>query len=340
VVGHSAAEAAAPASKAWANFDFVPGERVIFAEDFTADRVGNFPRRLEFIVGNMEVVEWQGKRWLRSSGRSTLVIPLPEVLPERFTMELDLTLNWNGTVISFGPRDRTDISDTHLFNSTWHENYVVLSGTTAGVQGPRREGGSVVDPRRYVGHDPEGTMVRLRIDADGKYVKVYMNENRVANWPNANISRTNQIHVDIAAFNAEDREMLIGNISVNAGGQTMYDALVADGRFATQGILFDTGSDRLRPESTPTLKEIGEMLKAHPALRIRIEGHTDNVGNAASNQTLSEKRAAAVKAFLEKEYKIKGDRLEAQGFGDTKPEAKNDTPEARQTNRRVELVKL
>src|SRR5690606_37749220 len=48
VVGHSAAEAAAPGSKAWANYDFVPGERVIFAEDFTADRVGDFPRRLEF----------------------------------------------------------------------------------------------------------------------------------------------------------------------------------------------------------------------------------------------------------------------------------------------------
>lgn len=82
------------------------------------------------------------------------------------------------------------------------------------------------------------------------------------------------------------------------------------------------------------------MMKAHPDLRIRIEGHTDNVGNAAFNQTLSEKRAAAVKAFLEKEYGIKGDRLEAQGFGDTRPVASNDTPEGRQSNRRVELVKL
>jgi outer membrane protein OmpA-like peptidoglycan-associated protein len=183
-------------------------------------------------------------------------------------------------------------------------------------------------------------MVRLRIDADGKYFKVYLNEHRVANLPNGNFTRTNQIHIDISDLNDKDLEMLIGNISVNAGGQTMYDALLADGRFATQGILFDTGSDRIRPESTPTLKESGEMLKAHSDLRILIEGHTDNVGNAASNQALSEKRAAAVKSFLEKEYKIKGDRLEAQGFGDTKPVGTNETPEGRQGNRRVELVKL
>ena len=48
-----------PGEGAWSNYDFVPGERVLFAEDFTADRVGNFPRRLELIEGNMEVVEWQ-----------------------------------------------------------------------------------------------------------------------------------------------------------------------------------------------------------------------------------------------------------------------------------------
>jgi outer membrane protein OmpA-like peptidoglycan-associated protein len=140
-------------------------------------------------------------------------------------------------------------------------------------------------------------------------------------------------------WNAESPR-LISDLRIMAGGRQLYDALNADGRVATQGILFDTGSDRLRPESTPTLKEIGEMLKAHPELRIRIEGHTDNVGQAASNQTLSEKRAAAVKSYLEQTFKIDAARLESQGFGDTKPAAKNDTPEGKQSNRRVELVKL
>ena len=91
---------------------------------------------------------------------------------------------------------------------------------------------------------------------------------------------------------------LFGNFRVAAGGKKLYDALAATGRVATQGIYFDTGSDRIRPESSPTLKEIGTMLKEHPDLKLAIEGHTDNVGAAAANQALSEKRAAAVRQAL------------------------------------------
>ena len=117
-------------------------------------------------------------------------------------------------------------------------------------------------------------------------------------------------------------------------------ALATSGRVATHGILFATGSATIAPESTPTLKEIGEMLKAHPELKLVIEGHTDNVGNAAANQTLSEQRAAAVKQYLVSTYGIPAARLQAKGYGASKPVASNDTPEGRQQNRRVELVKM
>src|SRR5690606_34311450 len=117
------------------------------------------------------------------------------------------------------------------------------------------------------------------------------------------------------------------------------DALSSEGRVATQGILFDTGADRIRPESTPTLKEIGEMLQQHADLKLVIEGHTDNVGSADANQSLSEKRAEAVRRFLVETYSVDETRLTAQGFGASKPAASNDSPEGRQQNRRVELVK-
>jgi OmpA-OmpF porin, OOP family len=81
------------------------------------------------------------------------------------------------------------------------------------------------------------------------------------------------------------------------------------------------------------------MLAEHPDLAITIEGHTDNVGSAQANQELSRKRAAAVKQALVSTYRIDAARLTSTGFGDTKPVAKNDTPEGRQQNRRVELVK-
>ena len=108
---------------------------------------------------------------------------------------------------------------------------------------------------------------------------------------------------------------------------------------ATQGILFDTGSDRIRPESTPTLREIGEMLKEHADLKLAVEGHTDNTGNAAANQSLSEKRAQAIVAYLGTTYVVAAERLQTKGLGQTRPAGSNDTAEGRQQNRRVELVR-
>jgi outer membrane protein OmpA-like peptidoglycan-associated protein len=128
--------------------------------------------------------------------------------------------------------------------------------------------------------------------------------------------------------------------ATTAGGSQLYDALLADGRVATQGIFFDTGTDRLEPESGATLKLIGDMLREHADLTLMIEGHTDNVGSATSNKTLSEKQAAAVKAYLVDTLGIEAARLQSSGLGDTKPAVPNTTNEGRQQNRRVELVKM
>lgn len=82
------------------------------------------------------------------------------------------------------------------------------------------------------------------------------------------------------------------------------------------------------------------MLREHADLRIAIEGHTDNTGDDAHNQQLSDRRAHSVRALLVEQYKIDGRRLEAKGFGETKPVDSNDTAEGRQNNRRVDLVKI
>ena len=81
------------------------------------------------------------------------------------------------------------------------------------------------------------------------------------------------------------------------------------------------------------------VAQEHPELKLTIVGHTDNVGGAAFNQSLSEKRAQAVREFLVSTYAVEPSRLAAKGMGATKPVASNDTPEGRQNNRRVELVK-
>jgi len=179
-------------------------------------------------------------------------------------------------------------------------------------------------------------VAHIAVMADGDYAKAYINGVRVSNVPNAKLGRAKAIVLNLPGGGDAD---YLGNIRVAAGGKPLYDAIMADGRVATHGILFNTGSDQIRGESKPTLDMIGQMLQQHPDLKLTIEGHTDNVGNAAANQTLSDKRAAAVRAFLISNYQIDASRLASKGYGATKPAASNDTPEGRQQNRRVELVK-
>jgi outer membrane protein OmpA-like peptidoglycan-associated protein len=114
--------------------------------------------------------------------------------------------------------------------------------------------------------------------------------------------------------------------------------LAQTGRSITYGILFDTASDKIKPESEPTLTEVLTLLNAQPALNLGIEGHTDSQGADAYNQDLSQRRAQSVVAWLTAKG-IPPARLTALGFGKTKPVSDNASPQGRALNRRVELVK-
>jgi outer membrane protein OmpA-like peptidoglycan-associated protein len=118
-------------------------------------------------------------------------------------------------------------------------------------------------------------------------------------------------------------------------GQT----IVASGRYVSHGILFDTNSDRLKAESAPAIQAVARALGTNPALKLLIEGHTDSVGNDASNLDLSKRRAEAVKAVLVSQFSVDASRLTTNGLGATKPLDSNDTPQGRAQNRRVEFVK-
>jgi OOP family OmpA-OmpF porin len=116
-------------------------------------------------------------------------------------------------------------------------------------------------------------------------------------------------------------------------------ALADTGSVALYGILFDTGKATIKPESVKALASVGDLLKSQAALKLEIQGHTDNVGTAAANLKLSQDRAAAVKAYLVQTFAIAADRLSAVGLGDTKSVGDNTTDAGRAKNRRVELVK-
>jgi outer membrane protein OmpA-like peptidoglycan-associated protein len=326
--GAAAPDALRPGEGAWANYDFKPGERVLFADDFTRDEVGDFPRRLQLKQGSMEIVEWQGRRLVRATAPSnSFLVTLPEELPQRYTVEFDYAnahgYGWGGLMIGFDGRDPALSGTTRVrFN---HDNAGIESREFKALKAPAG--------------DLAEKLFRCRIMVDGDYAKVYVNEQRVANVPTAALARTRTLYFTIHTRDAEKHPALIGDIRVAAGGKKLYDALAEKGRVATQGIYFDTGSDRIRPESTPTLKEIGAMLADHPELKLSIEGHTDNAGQAAGNLALSERRAAAVRQALVAQFGVDEARLTSKGLGQAKPAAANDTPEGRQQNRRVELVR-
>ena len=125
---------------------------------------------------------------------------------------------------------------------------------------------------------------------------------------------------------------------VTADASALSDEINKNGHVAVYGIHFDTGKATILPESEGALGEIVKLLQQDADLKLRVEGHTDNQGNAAANQALSEKRAQAVVAWLTA-HGVAANRLTAKGFGQTKPIEDNATEDGRAKNRRVELVK-
>jgi outer membrane protein OmpA-like peptidoglycan-associated protein len=101
-------------------------------------------------------------------------------------------------------------------------------------------------------------------------------------------------------------------------------------------VYFDYNKDDLKSESIPELNRLVDFLKAHPDVRGEIAGHTDSVGSAPFNQTLSKNRAEAVRRYLLNKS-VEAARLEARGYGEDQPVDDNGTEDGRARNRRVEF---
>jgi len=137
----------------------------------------------------------------------------------------------------------------------------------------------------------------------------------------------------------EAAAMETGKVSANLTAEQMAKTIAAEGKVAVYGIYFDTDRAEIKPESKPTLDEMGKLLQQNPKLSVYIVGHTDNQGTFAHNVDLSQRRADAVVQALEANYHVPQAQLVAKGVASLAPVAPNDSEDGRAKNRRVELVR-
>ena len=321
------ATSAPPGAGAWLNYDFIPGDKTLFYDDFANDHVGDLPTHEDLTDGNATIVAIKGQKYFRTTTGATFYVNLPDTLPDRFTLEVTYFQDPGG-VHPMNIYIGSD-SDNPMDVFCYHDD--------GGIDGSGANGQKHSEQKATgIGDD---AFVHCRYTFDKGYVKAYINAQRVAQLNGLVFTRTTKVQFEVPGGPDDAHATLLTDIRIAAGGKPLYDALTQSGRVATHGILFASGSAVIRGESTPTLKEIGDMLAQHADLKLLIEGHTDNVGAATANQTLSEQRAAAVKTYLVANFHIDASRLTTKGYGDTKPIDSNATAEGRQNNRRVELVK-
>lgn len=328
-----------PELASYSKYDFIAGEKVVFFDDFTQDAIGDFPA-LWNTDASGEVVSMNNYpgRWLKMGPNASLIPGTDGTFPENYTIEFDLV-----------PINSCDFG-CYIYEA---ENPASFNegGAIPGKSGIKiwfgnyQHSYSTYDEGSYVadGNSEKAVLVpsqksRISIWVQKQRIRVYINETKVFDVPKA--LRANAKNNVVRFLSSNDNEPYITNVRLAVGQPDMRSKLITEGKLVSYGIYFDVNSDKVKPESYGTLKEISKVLTENPDVKIKIFGHTDGDGDAASNLDLSRRRAASVKNELSKNFGIEASRIETDGKGESEPVAPNDTPANKAQNRRVEFIKL
>lgn len=315
----------------YTKYDFVPGDKVIFYDDLSGEEAGEFPSRWRLDSGVFEIARQGDRNWILCTDEGSI---RPKIatgpLPPKYTIEFAFHAK--------GPAHKGHWFHIQWLNAEDEElgNFQVTDNTHTHLRLVGKDLADKVLPT------PLAAGIHwMRVMATKNSVKCYIDNERVANVPAVEGFQPVDIRVWMDPWLDEaGNPMLITDFRYAEGGKTLREQLDEAGRIVTHGILFDSGSARIRAESYKTLADIGALLTEAPALRLSIEGHTDSDGSDESNLKLSHDRAGSVKTYLVETYKIDAGRLESKGWGEGKPIDANATAEGKANNRRVELVRL
>lgn len=319
----------------YAKCDFVAGDEIIFDDPMVNEQMGEFPSQWDLLRGNAEVASMNGLKCINlEAGTEATIAPLMKdmknYLPDVFTVEFDYWIN------SYTETNEPPSQNYRLnFYNSEGDGVMELEfgeGTvrwyyTSG-SGDKRDGS--VEHKEVI-----NAWSHLSVSFNKRAFKAYINGSRVVNIPNMVVPAS----LSIKNTFWDDHRTLITNFRIAKGAVPLYDRMMSDGKFITYGITFDVGKSTIKPESMGEITRIVKLMTDNPTLKFSVEGHTDNTGSAATNQTLSEARSKAIVDKLV-ESGISKDRLSSSGKGQNSPIADNSTEEGRAKNRRVEFVKM
>jgi outer membrane protein OmpA-like peptidoglycan-associated protein len=332
--------------------DFIPGQVVIFQDDFSQDALSDFPAKWNSNgSGLVTTINGLPGRWLELKTNTAVTPEINKALPENSTIEFDLYLDARGgqstPFIQFGV---TQVKDILKEDMAYKDRFFMNIFRYSEQNGNGVEYGLKNDVLGSKGDFPitsyANKVLHVSMALNKTRIRVYLDQTKVLDLPRAITPdmRTNFFLNSNQVIPASELDMYVGNIRI-ASAETdarslLVKQLMESGKAVTNDILFDVNSDVIKSQSYPVVNQIGDALKANSGLKIKITGHTDNDGNAALNMDLSKRRAASVKKYLIANYGIEDSRILTDGKGASEPVASNSTAEGKAKNRRVEFLKL
>lgn len=341
-------------------FDFEPGKKQLGYDDFSTTNTGDFPLGWN-TNSSAEIVtlDDSGQKWLFMTKDGYFQPDFVKDMPDNFTLEFEVFTRYRSNNIleyqiyimpSANPKkDLAEEYPSNYFQFKWMgcesaASYIVVEN---GETISKNEGISVKELTCANEDHSESIVAKFSIWRQNSRLRIYVNENKVLDIPQAfdaknkyNVFKIGSKYMNYSNGREHDDEFMISNIRYAVAGEDTRSKLITEGRFVTNGILFDVNSDNIKPESGSVLKEIAATLQENPTVKIKIIGHTDSDGDASANMVLSQKRAAAVKSALSNFYGIDTNRIETTGKGESEPLNKNATAADKAQNRRVEFIKL
>ena len=334
----------------YSKFDYVPGDKPIFYDDFDDDFMGDFPSKWN-TNGSGEVVTIgtiPGK-WYSVANRSLTIPNLGTTLPDDFTVEFDLKVV--NLTRSTGSGAILGIYFSETSGLTTNENNVLANLNFCqyipiGVRVDnnfRGDPAPIANTMQQDFREIYKDVVHVSIAVNKNRYRLWLNETKVVDLPQFIVKPEliNYIKFYVNGIDKQKRQeqILISNVKIAEGGVDLRRKLMSEGKISTNGILFNSGSADILPQSMGIIRQISQVLNQDKSIKLNIVGHTDSDGSDESNTTLSKNRAEAVKKALVSVYGISADRLSSEGKGEMEPVADNTTAQGKAQNRRVEFIK-